>query len=497
MFLFSKDPIRLNREEYRDKVYACWIGKNIGGTMGAPYEAKREMQNITGFSTPPNCPLPNDDLDLQLIWLHAMEEVGPWSLDTTVLAENWISHISPTWNEYGLGKANLQAGLLPPLSGDFRNDFKNSNGAWIRTEIWACLAPACPDAAVRYAYEDAIVDHGTAEGTHAAVFIAAMESAAFVETDLRKLIDIGLSRIPEDCRMARSIRLLLDCYDKGTPWRETRNIIQQENADIGDGWFEAPSNVAYAILGLLYGEGDYKKSMTTAINCGDDTDCTGATVGSLLGIMGGTAAIPTDWREHIGDGISTMSISRGVVADIPNTCAELTDHVVKLAPTVLLANRAGVEFTDEETFVSEARYQELKQQIQAPEYGTDRPANSYRIRCGFFCAEVTFPDEPVIAPGESLTFSVRFFTIKNRANVDIYGNFPLLLSLKWFLPEGWQISGPLCVKLPHTTWHVNGEATVNYTVTAGETCEAINRLVLQVVAPGRPSTGLIPVNLLG
>ena len=63
----------LNKQWYWDKVYACWLGKNIGGTLGGPYESKKEVLNVTGFTTEPGTPLPNDDLDLQLVWLFALE----------------------------------------------------------------------------------------------------------------------------------------------------------------------------------------------------------------------------------------------------------------------------------------------------------------------------------------------------------------------------------------------------------------------------------------
>ena len=65
--------MKLNFNSYKDKVYACWVGKNIGGTMGGPYEGVRKTLDIQGFATKQNEVLPNDDLDLQLIWLHAME----------------------------------------------------------------------------------------------------------------------------------------------------------------------------------------------------------------------------------------------------------------------------------------------------------------------------------------------------------------------------------------------------------------------------------------
>ena len=172
--------MKISRKEYQDKVHACFTGKNIGGTMGAPYEGKREMQNITGFNSPKGEPLGNDDLDLQLIWLCAVEERGIRAVTPALLGEYWLNYIPPHWNEYGICKSNMKNGLMPPYSGEFCNEeWKNSNGAWIRTEVWACLFPGFPDLAVRYAYADACVDHRLGEGTYSAMFVAALESAAF------------------------------------------------------------------------------------------------------------------------------------------------------------------------------------------------------------------------------------------------------------------------------------------------------------------------------
>ena len=297
--------ISFTKEFLRDRIFACWIGKNIGGTLGTPYEGKRELLDIDGFASKAGEPLPNDDLDLQLGWLRAVGELGPQNINSKTLGEYWISYVNPNWNEYGVCKANMRDGILPPMSGEVNNEeWKHSNGAWIRTEVWACLYPALVEKAIRYAYEDAGVDHGFGEGTYAAIFVAAMESAAFAIHDARSLLDIGLSKIPEDCRVARSVRLVIDAYDKKTPWRETRQMLVKDSEDLG--WFQAPANVGFVTLGLLYGEGDFKRSLILAVDCGDDTDCTGATLGALLGIMNGMAGIPEDWRAYIGDGIKSI-----------------------------------------------------------------------------------------------------------------------------------------------------------------------------------------------
>jgi hypothetical protein len=120
--------VKLNRNLIRDKIHACWIGKNIGGTIGTPYEGRRELLDITGFNSPKGEPLPNDDLDLQLVWLCALEEMGPQHLTCKELAEYWLSYIPPYWNEYGVGKTNVLGGMLAPMSGEFDNlKWKHSN----------------------------------------------------------------------------------------------------------------------------------------------------------------------------------------------------------------------------------------------------------------------------------------------------------------------------------------------------------------------------------
>ena len=103
--------IKLNYEVYKDKVKACWLGKNIGGTMGTPYEGTREYLDIKGFATKKGEVLANDDLDLQLVWLLALERCGVNAIDASMLGEYWLDYITPHWNEYGIGKANMKRGL--------------------------------------------------------------------------------------------------------------------------------------------------------------------------------------------------------------------------------------------------------------------------------------------------------------------------------------------------------------------------------------------------
>ena len=487
--------IKLNKKEFKDKVYACWLGKNIGGTMGGPYEGTKKLLDIDGFCTEAGAPLPNDDLDLQLVWLHAVEKMGIEAIKAPILGEFWLSFIPPHWNEYGIGKANMRRGLIPPLSGDYDNDWQNSNGAWIRTEIWASLAPACPALAAKFSVEDAKVDHGSGEGSYAAAFVAAMQSAAFGISDLRKCIDIGLSVVPADCRLADSVRFTVECYDKGIDYRETRNLIQQRNADIGDGWFEAPSNVSYAVLGLLYGEGDFKKSMIYAINCGDDTDCTAATVGATLGILGGMKAIPEDWKAHIGDDIVTISINRGdVCRHVPYTCTELTERVVAQTPHILFRANADAELVDGETCLPEDECDRMLEACRATDIAEGIKPNSMRFEFPFLSAEVVLDRCPDIEPQGEIKVDLTCFNKCDVLDKAQYG-----LTMRWWLPEGFTVSGKQTVTMPRRSSRRDPKARCysSFIIKAGDSVAPTNKCVLEIVGEGRISPMYIPILLLG
>lgn len=483
-----------NRAQLRDRIHACWVGKNIGGTMGAPYEGRRELLEITGYASPPGRALPNDDLDLQLVWLKAVDELGPQGITAQALGEYWLSYIGPNWNEYGVGKSNLREGLPPPLSGEIDNDqWKHSNGAWIRTEIWACLHPGQPERALRMAYEDACVDHGYGEGTWAAIFVAALQSAAFVIRDVDALLDIALSKVPEGCRVARSVRLVRAAFAAGTDWKTCREQLVADSADLG--WFQAPANVAFVVLGLLYGRGDFKRSMLLALGCGDDTDCTGATLGALMGILGGSAAIPEDWRAYIGDEIVTMCILKGHGA-YPASCQELTDCVMDLLPVTTrtpLAQRYGggqpeVVVGDGPEDLRAARAEDLMGSAFTRELAA-RPPCSFTAEHVFLRALVAFDGRPAIAPGGTLT---------GRVSVDIR-RMPeqKRLQLRWFLPEGWRAEGRRSLHAAAEGSPQGESASAAFTLIAGERVEASNPLVLSISCAGRCLPLLIPITILG
>jgi len=512
-FLTGSRYMKLSFKEYKEKVEGCWFGKNIGGTLGAPLECKRGVFNIDFYTQDLGGePLPNDDLDLQLLWLNAVEKYGR-NINASILGEYWLQFIAPNWAEYGVGKVNLRMGLLPPLSGYLGNTNRNSCGSFIRSEIWACLAPGHPEIAVQYAYEDAIVDHSH-EGVYGEVFFAALESAAFVESDSYKLLEIGLSYIPRDCAVARVVRLVVQSYQSQLDWKLLRKKILQEfpsafgmsqgyenrepeeDVPFGEIGFDAPANIGFTILGWLYGEGDFGKSLSLAVNCGEDADCSGATLGSILGIIHKVGAIPQRWIDPIGVTIKTVSLNLGDFGvSIPKTIDELTNRVITLTPFFL-----GPEICDvlsDKAYSIDVRSAENLINRNLPVTGyysrnfTDRFVHQpFQLKFENHLIEVIlhYGDEPYLNESEPFTF-----------HLDIYNKImmPQWLRFKWHAPEGWCITPSREFNLPIEHNHgCIGKTSIKFSLTPGQISQKKYELVLDVGSENKHSRLLVPITLL-
>ncbi len=511
--------MELTYEVYRDKVRGCWTGKNIGGVLGAPFECLRQINEIEFYTQDLSMgPPPNDDLDLQIVWLAAVEKYGR-NVNASILGEYWLSYIIPNWVEYGTGKANLRAGLQPPMSGLIDNTYKDSCGCFIRSELWACLAPGHPDIAARYAYEDAIVDH-EGEGMYGEIFFAALQSAAFVLSDCRKLIEIGLSYIPEDSIMARAIKKAVECYDNKIDFLEARKQIHNvapgtfgiqgiklkdikvegnEGLELGAPGFDAPENVAFAIAGWLYGEGDFERSIILANSMGEDTDCTCATLGATMGIILGDAKIPIKWKDPLNDKIATLCIdktSRGIW--VPETANELTDRVLRAMPGFL-----GQDYCDILHCGGMRIIGKDEQELYAEDPFAYMPGINSHCKDGDMNIKELVTLSPYILKYEFPAFRVLvdyngsiYFKkgenrkIKVRVNNAFYLNQQQWVKLRIYTPDGVEMISSKSVMLPLN--NLSGSfAETEFEFNAANFEDAKMELVLSISLEGRHSSGAV------
>jgi ADP-ribosylglycohydrolase len=498
--------MQLNKTDYLDQVMGCWLGKNAGGTLGMPTEWFRQVNHVTFYTQDlKGEPVPNDDLDLQLVWLHALETHGI-DLNSRTLADYWLLYVTPHYSEYGTGKSNLRFGLPPPLSGSVDNAYKNSCGAFIRSEIWACIAPGLPAVAARYAYEDAIVDHGNGEGTYAEVFTAALQSAAFVVGDLRQLVWIALSYLPPECGVARAVRTVVALVDAGKDWLEIRDEILRSHRgsaffnltskispdDIAKGFFDgvqgydAPSNIAITVLALLHGGDDFGRVLCTAVNCGEDTDCTAATAGATWGIIHGAKAIPERWIAPIGREIRTLCVNNAeLYPPPPKTIEELTERTARVAAQ-LLARHPGMRLVDTVDTVDTV---DKVDTFASPDHGAalyDSP-NGPKFEFELFTVRLDYGDGPFVRNGEAKTLAV---TLRSKVHI------PAAMSLHWYLPEGWTVAPTADAGvIVQQAWY-NEAVTLRFAFACDQIRQVTNRLVLELTAANRACMLHVPVTFL-
>ncbi|SEE20415.1 ADP-ribosylglycohydrolase family protein [Ruania alba] len=476
--------VDLNSEDYRDRVFGCWQGKNAGGTLGTPLEVawgQEEPFDVWWYPELQEGGLPNDDFEMQLVWLKALEEIGP-GLTARDLSRYWLDHIGYNFDEYGLSKLNLRLGLEPPVSGRYNNWFIDCMGSPIRSEIWACVAPGAPRVAALLAYQDAICDHAGGEGVDGELFNAALESAAFVVQDPRLLIDIALSYVSKESQVRVAVDAAVDARDAGLTWQEARKAVLAATPHYNAQY--APINTGFQVIGLLYGA-DFGEGICITVNCGYDTDSSGAAIGSYLGILHGASRLPQKWVEPLGNGISTNEDWGGVRHlggsdnPVPADLDDLVARIRKVSGPVLrhhgiLGDSAAFSTTLEDLYADDTiKALHATSPMQVPFGGDDLEVT------------IDYGRTPAIAPGAAREIRAR---LRNRRRD------PVQVTAALRAPESWP-----ALEDQRVTVEPGASIDLNWQVPA-LTMEQIapsNRLSLELTPKGYPLPSTVPVVLVG
>jgi len=297
------------------------MGKNFGGAVGMAFEGWPGPRLSAAAPSVPSA-VPNDDFEMQLMALAAIERSGRWP-EPEEMARIWQDHLGFAPDEYGVALRNLREGILPPASGATDNFFAHGMGAVIRSELWACLCPDDPEAAATLAANDAGIDHA-GEGVLGAAFLAALQSAAFGGADLEQSIAAAASLLPMHSVLPDVVsvtgRLAMDNVSDEDAIRACHETFGSAN------FTDCIMNLAFILLALRRGSGDVMASLHFALRCGEDADCTCASVGATLGILHGPPACPA-WEGSS----ERLAISPDFLAlDPPRSLSELVDRVGRL-----------------------------------------------------------------------------------------------------------------------------------------------------------------------
>jgi ADP-ribosylglycohydrolase len=217
---------------------------------------------------------------------------------------------------------NIVIGLKPPQTATFWNPFREWIGAQIRADVFGYVLPGKPWEAAELAYRDATLSH-VKNGVYGEMFIATTISISFFLENVLEAIEVGLSCIPRTSRLYEAIESCISTWKKGSNFEEAYNKLMNKYGKLNS--VHTINNAVIVVLSLLYGELNFSKSIGLAVTAGFDTDCNGATVGSIVGALVGEEKIENKWKEPLND-----VVEAGLSGHKDLRISELSERTLKL-----------------------------------------------------------------------------------------------------------------------------------------------------------------------
>ena len=352
-----------DKEAYRKKLLGAWTGRACGCLLGKPVECIRSDELIPLLKETGNYPLhryilssditdeicshykfglknkayadtvdgmPVDDDTNYVVLNQLIVENSGRDFTADDVAAAWLKYqpIHSYFTAERIAFINLINCIQPPASAMYKNICREWIGAQIRGDYYGYINPGAPEKAAEMAYNDARVSH-VKNGIYGEMLVSAMLACAAVTDNIEDIIFGGLSQIPSTSRLFEAVMKIYDGYKNGVTLDECFSFIHSEYDEHTDhGWCHTISNAMIVIAALLYGERDFGKSICIAVGMAFDTDCNGATVGSILGMRGGIDCIDEYWQKPVNGKIHTSVFGVGPV-DIQKAVDKTLEHIAE------------------------------------------------------------------------------------------------------------------------------------------------------------------------
>lgn len=316
--LINKQIVTLSTYALQDKIKGGWAGQTIGVTYGGPYEFKFLGTMVSDYQTIPwpdgyikqyfdSEPGLYDDIYMDLSFVDVIEKYG---VDAPVdsFANAFANASYPLWHANQAGRYNILNGIKPPQSGHWLNNpHADDLDFQIEADFAGLMFPGMSNAAAALCDKVGhIMNYG--DGYYGGVYVASMYSHAFVSKDINFIVTEALKSIPAKSKYYQCINDVINWHKKyPDDWKSTWFEVQKKwTHDVAcpDGVFvpfdiSARVNSAYVVIGLLYGNGDFAKTMDIATRCGQDADCNPASAAGILGAVLGYDKIPAFWKKNL------------------------------------------------------------------------------------------------------------------------------------------------------------------------------------------------------
>jgi len=348
----------LSEKEIEDRILGAWFGRCVGCFLGKIVEGKKineihgylketeryplnyyftgkgvDEKTIEKYKLNKNLFVENinfmpEDDDINYTVSHLLI-YRYRSFETEEIANFYLSHM-PFYRVYTAERTayrNLVNGIYPPLSSIYFNPYREWIGAQIRGDFSGYINIGSPSIAIKMAWKDGMITH-IKNGIYGEMWVSALLSISpFFKSNLN-LIKNSINFIPEKSRLKKGIKEIISIYEKNATFEDVMEIIHKKWDEKNlHHWCHTISNAQIVCAGILWGENDFRNSICKAVMCGFDTDCNGATVGSVLGLKNGFKKIPSDFITPLNDTVLT-GISRSSKLKI-SELAEKTLKIIK------------------------------------------------------------------------------------------------------------------------------------------------------------------------
>ena len=366
----AKGPRRFKKipedAELQNRIHGAWLGRTAGCILGKPVEAlghnRKMMVDVLKLhhSYPMTDYLPrlsqgipesiqyhlwadeyaacsrgnitaaerDDDTDYTILGLYYLEKFGP-DFKAVDVANAWLIKLPyhRIFTAERVAYYNFINNIEPPKSAGFRNPYREWIGAQIRADGFGYVTPGWPEKAAEFAFRDASISH-VKNGIYGEMLMAGIISAALVVKTMDEAIDAGLAEIPKTSRLYEAVQKVRQFVKEDNDPEKTIERIYAEYGKYH--WVHTINNAAIVIMALCYAQRDYQKGITLAVSGAWDTDCNGATVGSIIGALVGYDAIPETWKTPLHD-----TLKSDVVGFYINRISDLAERTFKQAKLII------------------------------------------------------------------------------------------------------------------------------------------------------------------
>ncbi|MCL2285244.1 MAG: ADP-ribosylglycohydrolase family protein, partial [Firmicutes bacterium] len=291
--------------------------------VGRPWDLRYGVDANSKYSRDGMNGVPvDDDITYTILGLLIIERYG---FDFTVeqVGEIWKEILPYACTAEDVALKNLQKGIPAKEAGVVDNPYLQWIGADIRADGFGYAAAGNPEKAAQMGYVDAYLSHRR-NGIYGEMFFAAAIAAAFTTNDPIEPIRVALKEIPATCALYKDVEWALEVGPTLKNFREARQAVDERFA--GMSWVHTNNNACLTIFGLFLGSGDFTETIANVIAMGLDNDCTGATVGSIIGAIVGEEGIALHWTKAFNNKVRTYLVGHEELA-----ISDVVDRFVKLA----------------------------------------------------------------------------------------------------------------------------------------------------------------------